>query len=311
MLDFATAYRKKILKRYNRQNSIASVFVFTIFVLQIITALLSAQTIITQWSELTVTWPYEIAFCSCEFMVAILVKICQLYLANISTRAKKERYLWLAILLALPCLLLMCCGLIACRLVKVRVYHKLVWNMSQQEVADRTYGYNSRNATIPYVDTYQVISMAHYDTKAYVKAAWDTVQQKYECCGSNAPQDWSMVRIVLPKSCCFDPDLPCLRESAFRTGCSSKVTEILFDQLRYLEVTIFILMIFECLMIVFVLISIVGSRFLGVVEKYKSNPLISSPNKSLVVKNDEYFLPISLISPTVNSNGLILAEHLG
>ncbi|XP_065845152.1 tetraspanin-11-like [Oscarella lobularis] len=45
-------------------------------------------------------------------------------------------------------------------------------------------------------------TIKEYNTSDPVRKAWDTIQEKFSCCGVNGTSDWNMYGMSIPDSCC-------------------------------------------------------------------------------------------------------------
>lgn len=70
-------------------------------------------------------------------------------------------------------------------------------------------------------------SMARYDSDKEVKGGWDDIQELFQCCGLNSPDDWQkMDNVTLPKSCCKTDETTCLYPIARKTGCIDRISSL-------------------------------------------------------------------------------------
>ncbi|GLH01736.1 Tetraspanin [Gryllus bimaculatus] len=74
-------------------------------------------------------------------------------------------------------------------------------------------------------------SMERYKDEEVQRVAWDTLQEKFECCGVHKVDDWEGVikpGIAAPSSCCVEKGEICVNTSRlgmYQLGCYSKLEE--------------------------------------------------------------------------------------
>eukprot|EP00118_Oscarella_pearsei_P028808 m.2987 g.2987 ORF g.2987 m.2987 type:complete len:238 (+) comp8999_c0_seq1:351-1064(+) len=150
-----------------------------------------------------------------------------------------------------------CCGAVTENKHCLYAFGSLLIIVLALEIAAGALGYVKRNDLDTELPTEIKKSQNEYSTNDAVKKAWDTVQDKFTCCGTHMPSDWVGVSgfgANLPTSCCGSGD-PCTLATARaegREGCYDSIKKKIEDNIIPVGIAVIIL---GCIQIVGIIFS--------------------------------------------------------